>query len=256
MARSLVWSFGGGTQSVAIAVLIADGRLPVPKRIVMADTGRENPATWAYLEEHVQPLLATVGAEVEIIPAHEEPDLYSPKGVILLPAFTQTGKLQGFCSGWWKRDRIMRWLRAEGYGPKRPVKQWIGISLDEIGRAKEGGAKWCKLHWPLLFDVPMRRPECVKLVTSIGLPTPPKSSCWMCPHMQNEQWVQLKRNHPDHWKKAVEVDTLIRERDERGGLFLHRSLVPLAEADLSLPPEPESSLFGPTADCDSGHCFV
>ena len=33
--RSLVWSYGGGTQSVAIAVLVAEGHLPTPERVVI-----------------------------------------------------------------------------------------------------------------------------------------------------------------------------------------------------------------------------
>lgn len=36
--RSLVWSYGGGVQSAAIAVLVLRGELPRPERVVMADT--------------------------------------------------------------------------------------------------------------------------------------------------------------------------------------------------------------------------
>ena len=44
-----VWSYGGGTQTAAIAVLILQGRLPKPDIAVMADTGREIASTWDYL---------------------------------------------------------------------------------------------------------------------------------------------------------------------------------------------------------------
>lgn len=66
VSRSLVWSYGGGTQSIAIAVLIAQGRLPKPERIVMSDTGREATETWEWLETYVGPLLAEHGLTVDV----------------------------------------------------------------------------------------------------------------------------------------------------------------------------------------------
>jgi hypothetical protein len=39
--RPVVWSYGGGTQSAAIAVLVLRGESPRPELVVMADTGRE-----------------------------------------------------------------------------------------------------------------------------------------------------------------------------------------------------------------------
>ena len=41
LKRSLVWSYGGGVQSVAMAIMVANGMLKRPECIVMADTGRE-----------------------------------------------------------------------------------------------------------------------------------------------------------------------------------------------------------------------
>ena len=61
-----VFSYGGGRQTASIACLIVQGIYPRPDRIVMADTGRENRSTWDYLAKHVQPMLATVGMQVEI----------------------------------------------------------------------------------------------------------------------------------------------------------------------------------------------
>lgn len=256
MTRAAVWSFGGGTQSVAIAVLVVEGRLPKPERIVMADTGRENAATWLYLDAHVRPLLAGVGLAVEIVPMPQPPPLYSPGGDVLIPAFTLTGKLNGFCSGEWKRDRIMRWMRAQGFGPKRPVLNWIGYSLDEIGRVSADRKRWVKAHWPLLWDVPMRRDECSRLVVRAGLPAPPKSSCFMCPHQQNRQWRQVRDDSPADWQQAIAIDREIRARDKRGGVFLHHSATPLECVDLDTPERPDSPLFGPSGECAQGGCFT
>src|SRR5262249_25512961 len=149
--RSVVWSYGGGKQSVAIGVLIAQGRLPVPERAVIADTGREASSTWRYLENYMQPLLNSINLTIEPVPhSYELHDLYDPKGNTLVPAYTAggVGQLRTFCSGEWKRDVIYRWLREpeRGYGPKNPVYQWIGYSLDEIGRCKPSRRKWAEIQ--------------------------------------------------------------------------------------------------------------
>jgi 3'-phosphoadenosine 5'-phosphosulfate sulfotransferase (PAPS reductase)/FAD synthetase len=102
-----VLNYGGGRQTVAICLLIAKGILPKPDRIVMADTGRENPTTFEYLDKYVQPLLREHGMQVEIAPRSlAKVDLHSHKGDLLIPAFTKTGKLSAFCSGEWKRDVV------------------------------------------------------------------------------------------------------------------------------------------------------
>lgn len=109
--RALTWSFGGGTQSVAIAVLVARGELPAPEVAVIADTGREATETWDYLERHVRPLLEPVGVPVEIAP-HDlsTVDLYGKNGDLLVPAYTGggDGKLPTFCSTEWKKRVVAR----------------------------------------------------------------------------------------------------------------------------------------------------
>jgi len=259
-ARATVWNNGGGTQSAAIAVLIAQGRLPKPDVAVIADTGREDPATWAYMRDHVQPMLDTVGVTIQVAPRSlAKVDLYSHKGTLLLPVFTPTGKLSAYCSEEWKAMVVRRFLRGLGYGPKQPVTQWIGYSTNEVARIKASRTRWTKLHWPLIFDVPLSRDQCTALVRSVGLPPPPKSSCYMCSNRTNAQWRDLRDNRPDAWAKACALDEEVRANDTRGGVFVHRSLVPLAEADLSDRPQKpgDPSLFDDAADdCKSGMCFV
>ena len=250
--RPVVWSFGGGTQSVAIAVLVAEGRLPKPERVVIADTGREASETWEYTREHVDPLLRTVGLEVETA-SHDlaTVDLYSTKGKLLLPVFTgDGGALTGFCSNEWKKRVIGRWCRAQGYGPKKPLRMWIGISVDEIQRAKPSGVGWMEYHWPLLFDLPTRRDECVAIVEGAGLPTPPRSSCWMCPYRSSAEWRHLRDSYPDDFEKAKKLEADIQEKDRDGRIYLTRTGVDLADAPLD---SKQGELFD---QCDSGFCFV
>lgn len=249
--RAAIWSYGGGVQTAAIGVLLVRGKLPLPERVVMADTGREDSATWAYLRDTMAPWLASVGLTVEVAP-HDlsTVDLYSSKGDLLIPAFTSTGKLPTYCSVEWKQRVVQRWLRAQGYGPAKPVSIWLGMSTDEASRAKDSATEWAGHHYPLLYDVPMNRAECVAIVRSAGLPDAPKSSCWMCPFRADKQWRDLRDNRPEDWAKAVAFDAAIREKDP--DVFVHKSAVPLGQADLG-ESNNQPDLFG---SCDTGYCYV
>lgn len=96
-----ILSYGGGRQTVALLILIQRGTLPKPDRIVIADTGRENPSTWEYRDEVAEPLAQSIGMTIEIAPRSlAYVDLYSHQGTILIPVYTATTTLQ--------RDRKLR----------------------------------------------------------------------------------------------------------------------------------------------------
>lgn len=104
---SAVFNYGGGRQSLAIVVLIMRDVIPPPGRIIMADTGRETPGTFAYLAKFVQPVLAEKGLRVEVIPPREEyKTTYGDDEKPLIPMFTRElqdgqpkdGKFSPFCT--------------------------------------------------------------------------------------------------------------------------------------------------------------
>src|SRR5574340_559228 len=103
--REVNWSYGGGVNSIALAVAVRRGLLPRPDRIVFADTGREGTPALRYLDEHVRPMLAEIGLSIEIAPhSLAAVDVYSGKGKLLIPAFTAGGgRLPTFCSTEWKQ---------------------------------------------------------------------------------------------------------------------------------------------------------
>lgn len=252
--RTLTWSYGGGVQSVAIAVLVVMGKLPKPSIIAIADTGREAQETWEYTERYVDPMLRDVGCLIERVPhTLATVDLYSRKGDILIPAFTSKGKLPTFCSVEWKRRVIRRYLRSKGV---ISCKTWLGMSVDEIKRVKPSDKIWQEYSWPLLFDLERSysRIDCIKLIKEMGLPEPPKSSCWMCPHRNNEQWLHLKNNFPQDWEHAVQLDAEIRQRDSEKSLYLHRSRIPLS--DVVLQPNDDYNDFSINEECSTESCWV
>jgi hypothetical protein len=240
-----VISYGGGRQTVAMCLLVTRGLLPRPDKIVFADTGREVATTVEYLERYVQPHLRDYGLEVEVA-GHElaTVDLYGHNGDLLLPAFTETGKLQTWCSNEWKAYVVQRHLRAQGI---KAATNWIGFSLEERNRVKGFGEKpWLK-SFPLI-DLMLTSANCEKIITDRGWPIPEKSRCFMCPHQTNEQWRQLRQDAPEQFAEAVRIDDDISSTNDRGALFLHHSRVRLADADLEavdrVPTEGQACGFG------------
>jgi hypothetical protein len=248
---STVLNYGGGRQTVAICVLIARGILPKPDVIVMADTSRENPMTWEYLENYTRPLMREHGLEIEVA-SHDlaTVDVYSGNGDLLLPVFTQEGKLSGFCSNEWKKRVCDRHLRAKGL---KGGTRWIGMALDEKRR-------WHKLHniaegkWTTvcpLVDLMLNTESCLAIIKAAGLPVPHHSACWMCPHKSNAEWRVIRDGYPEKFAEAVKLDDEIRANDEQGGVFLHHSRKPLGEADLDIEETKEVH-----RQCSLGMCFV
>jgi hypothetical protein len=246
-----VLNYGGGRQTVAMCVLITRGVLPRPDVIVMADTGRENPSTWEYLEQHMKPFLAQHGLAVEVAPhSLATVDLYSGNGDLLLPVFTATGKLRTYCSNEWKRRVVDRYLRSKEI---KSGTQWIGFGFEERKRwaGKHGNTdgKWTTIC-PLV-DLMINTATCLKIIESAGLPEPHHSACWMCPHKRNSEWRHIRDSYPDKWTEACELDTEIRANDEQGGVFLHHDRVPLSQANIDVD---ESE--GKIQQCTLGVCFV
>lgn len=245
-----VWSCGGGTQSAAIAALIVQGRLPKPDHALIVDTEREKSTTWRYLEEVLIPNLAQVGVSIERVPKSKfcKDDLYGGEDghTLLIPAFTTmaetgVGKLPTYCSSHWKQEVTQRYLRSIGV---EEAQLWIGISRDEMKRIRAPRRKWLRERYVLLFDVPMYRSECIHLVMDVmGWPKPPRSACWMCPNMSDQEWRDMDA---EDFKKAIAFDREIRKVDNF--VFLHELGKPLDEIDFTD--------RQPKLGCESGYCFL
>lgn len=240
-----ILSYGGGIQTIAMCVLVVNGKLPKPDAVIAADTGREMQTTWEYAEEIARPLLARVGLDLHIA-GHElaTVDLYGHNGDLLVPSHTDTGKLPTFCSNEWKARVVQRYARRV-LGAPTDQTHWIGFSLDEVKRIKSTDGR----RFPLV-DLMLTRSDCEAIVLAEGLPLPKKSRCWMCPHQHNEEWREV-RAMPELWRQAVELDAEIRENDERGGLWLHPDRVPLDVANIDADDRKE-----PNRQCAFGLCFV
>lgn len=222
MKRTQVLSYGGGIQTVGMVVLALTGRIEMPDRFIMADTGREKQSTFDYIDEVVNPALAPHGLSVEMA-SHDlaTVDLYSGNGDLLIPVYTNTGKLPAFCSNEWKERVIKRYLRSTGVNL---ADCWIGYSTDEANRAeRKGEQEWYKRRYPLL-EMSLSRTDCKVIIHNYGWPPPYKSACWMCPNQDDDGWIETKTNYPADFQKAIELQNEIREFDD---IWLHESRQPI-----------------------------
>lgn len=251
--RTQIWMCGGGTQSTAIAALIVQRKLEKPDLAVIVDTEREQSTTWDYLEEWTAPALESVGVEIVRVPKskYATVDVFggADSKSLLIPAFTNqsgdTGKLTGFCSNEWKRRVAQRWATKEH--AVSSATNWVGFTVDELRRVpKVSSGKWQE-RFPLI-ERGLNRGDCIALVERMGWPTPPRSSCWMCPNHTQVEWRDIKENKPKDWAQAVAFDKWIRKTDRHA--FLHSDAIPLDEADLD---DANESLF---SRCESGLCFT
>ena len=246
----IAWSYGGGVQSVAIAVLIREGVLPKPDLAVIADTSREVVTTWEYLYGITQPYLDQIGLKIEVAPhTMSRVDLYDKSGLTLIPAYTSEGRLASFCSGEWKRDVVERWLRLKGV---KECDSWIGYSIDEQNRVKGDHRPWCHLKYPLC-EKRISRAMCRRIIEGAGLSIPKKSRCWMCPHQTAAEWLEIKAR-PEEFAAAVKLETAINSNDpKQEGLFLWSGRVPLEMADFEAVNKDDLPLF---KDCEAGGCWT
>jgi hypothetical protein len=123
---------------------------------------------------------------------------------------------------------------------------------------KPSGRRWMATRWPLV-DLGLTRWECTAWLTRHGYPVPPRSACVFCPYHSDAEWRIIRDEHPTDWAAAVALDGAIRpgvasSTRERSRWFLHRSLRPLDQVDLSTP-EDHGQLTLFDAEC-AGICGV
>lgn len=149
MKRLRVLSYGGGTQSAALALMSVAGVLPKLDAVVFADTQGELPETYEYAEYVEQrlteagiPFIRVSAGSLEDALLSEEPTSHNPTPPAhVLNADGTKGKILGYrCSYDYKRRPVTRQVKAlcggRGDWKRSHVEQWLGFSTDEAHRCK------------------------------------------------------------------------------------------------------------------------
>lgn len=245
-----ILSLGAGVQSTTMALMAAHGEItPMPDAAIFADTGWEPKATYTHLDwlcsHNVLPFPVYHPSKGNLRDDLNSNAATQDKRFSSVPFFTEGGGMgRRQCTKEYKlypiRDqakRLLKWPKGKRIA-KGAIEIWIGISTDEAARMKPSTVGYIVNRWPLI-DARMDRVDCQRWLERHEYPVPPKSSCIGCPFHSDAHWRDMKDNQPKEWADAVAMDKTIRTGGTLRGFnenqFMHRSLKPLDEVDLSTP---------------------
>ena len=242
-----VLSLGAGVQSSALALMAMEGKIkPMPKAAIFADTA-EPDGVYQHLEwlKEILPFPVYVVTQGKGLTEHLMEAIKANK-FASVPFHTKDkegrkGQLRRQCTREFKIAPIERKIRelaglkkGQNGGKEVRVIQWIGISTDEIQRMMESRIKWIHHRFPLI-ELRMNRTECLTWMEQRGYRLPVKSACTYCPYHSDSEWRSMKKDDPDSFQQAVEMDRLIRSgvRETPNECFVHQTGIPLEDVDFS-----------------------
>jgi hypothetical protein len=249
-------SLGAGVQSTTVLLLACEGEIPPFDVALFADTGWEPRAVYANLNR-LTAHAAKHGIPVRRVSAGNiRADALDPKHrFVSMPLHTlnpdgSRGLARRQCTSEYKITPLKKAARELlGYPHPRRVprgvyaEQAIGISTDEIGRARDSGVRFLRNVFPLI-DLGFDRARCKEYLAEHGFGETVKSACVGCPFHGNAGWRWIRDHDPEGWAEAIEFDRAIRHgyphatkqgQQLRGRYFLHRSCTPLDAVDLDAP---------------------
>lgn len=262
-----VLSLGAGRQSSALLLLAAQGRIARFDVAIFADTGWEPKAVYRHLDRLDREVAGPAAIPIlRVSVGNIRHDALDPSHRFAsMPLYVRNpdgsiGIARRQCTSEYKirpiQEAVRRLLGARDKPNGRPgrvpnrrrVVQSIGISRDEIGRAKDSRVAYSRHVFPLLDmdGAADGRPgwtvrDCVRYLNANGLANTPKSSCVGCPFRRNDQWRAMRDHDPESWADAVAFDKAIRNgsphanamgKPLRGTFYLHPSCVPLDQAPI------------------------
>jgi len=267
-----VISYGGGVQSTAMIVLAVQGRIRADLAL-FSNVGddSEHPTTIRYVREIAIPYAASHGFVVkELHPTRYGENTTIWKEIMreetrrdIIPVFGEAGNpMSRSCTADYKIRTLHRWLRQNGATKTNKATMLLGISTDEIeraGRGKDGTVE--RREYPLL-TLGMNRTDCMEVIRNAGLPVPPKSSCFFCPFHSEQVWQELRRDEPELFSKAQELEDAIQERKRASGqkmVYITRKGALNQKRLSDIVATAGDTLFGSeigSDGCDSGFCWT
>ncbi|MGW1990110.1 hypothetical protein [Embleya sp. NPDC001921] len=246
-------SLGAGVQSTTLLLLSAQGRIPRYDLAAFADTGWEPARVHAHLDRIEAEIARPAGIELVRVGAGDIRADGLHRRFVTMPVHIvhpngRRGIGQRQCTKQYKLDELKRLVRERlGYPHPRRVPdgvyalQDIGISRDELHRAKDSRRRYLRNDFPLLDltgaadgHTGWTRADCARHLRAHGWGHTPRSACVGCPMHTDREWRDLRDTSPDEWAQAVAFDHALRTTAHPDGIreYLHRSCVPLDEAPI------------------------
>ena len=210
-------SWSGGKDSTATIILAHEHGEPLDLIIfseVMFDrkTSGELPEHIDFVKNKAIPLFESWGYEVRVLHARlnyldifmREPTRGKRAGLGMKTGFPMSGRCQINRSV--KVEPIEKFLKTI----KSEYKQYIGIAADEPKRLArlEGTNKTS-----LLAKYGIKEQAARELCEKYGLLSPvygfaPRGGCWFCPNARRNELKNLRYNHPDLWRRLLDLENM------------------------------------------------
>ena len=268
-------SLGGGVQSTTLALLLERGLLPGyprPDLAVFADTQWEPRAVYDNIEwlksQLSYPVVVSTAGDLREA-THGFRTHTGNTGFTDLPLFTDGGLMKRQCTRHYKILPIQRAVKEFAGLPahRLQVRQYLGISADEIQRIKDSRHRWIAHDYPLAYEG-WRRTDCARwFAENYPGRQLSRSACVGCPFRSASEWVAVSKTDPDLFQDACELDEKLRtlmltspQRRVHSPVYLHRRRKPLVQAVALDTVEIESQgrldLGDGWGDECEGHCGV
>ena len=265
-----VLSLGAGVQSSTVLFKMLDQEIKPADIAIFADTGNEPKEVYVwldYLKDLMKDKMDFYVVRNEENTGHIINDYKSASGRhSLIPLHIKradgtTSINMRTCTAEYKIKPLQRKVKEILGGSLRGrcVEMVMGISYDEIQRAKTPSNKWQINCYPLVENK-ITRSDCKHWISHTDYGQPPRSACIICPYHDNKEWKNLKDNYPDEFEYAVKFDEWLRDPNSNSAAlqkfrdynekkqtpseqYVYKGKVPLKEATFDEPSDYQGTLF-------------
>ena len=198
-----VLGISGGKDSAALAIYIKDHYPDIHKKVeyFFTDTGAELKEIYDFLDK----LEAHLGKEIIRLSSGKDFDHWLTMHNEYLPSAQQR-----WCT------RQMKIKPFEEFVGDDLVVSYIGIRADENRDGYISQKDTIKAVFPFIEDGLVRDDVFQMLEDSVGIPEYYKwrsrSGCYFCFFQRQDEWLGLKRNHPELFEKAREFEQRVRTK--------------------------------------------
>lgn len=198
-----VLGLSGGKDSAALAVYIKDKYPDIHGKVeyFFSDTGAELQEVYDFLDK----LEAYLGKEIIRLSSGKDFDHWLKVHNEYLPSAQQR-----WCT------RMMKIKPFEGFVGDDLVVSYIGIRADENREGYISQKDTIKAVFPFIENGLIREDVFQILEDSVGIPEyyqwRSRSGCYFCFFQRQDEWLGLKRNHPELFEKAREYEKRMRTK--------------------------------------------
>ncbi|MES9901839.1 MAG: phosphoadenosine phosphosulfate reductase family protein [Sedimenticola sp.] len=192
-----VLGISGGKDSAALAIYIKDNHPQIADRMeyFFTDTGAELQEVYDTLDK----LEAHLGANITRL-GHGRDFNH----MLMMHDYSLPSARSRWCT------HAMKLKPFEEFVGDDPVISYVGIRADENREGYISHKQTIRAVFPFTEDGIVRADVFQILEDSVGIPAyyewRSRSGCYFCFFQRQDEWLGLKRRHPDLFKKAVEME--------------------------------------------------